>query len=54
MAKTAKKNKVLELKAQLKEKKLCSLYVFYGDEENLKEYYIKKIKALIPEGGLTE
>ena len=33
MAKTAKKNKVLELKAQLKEKKLCSLYVFYGDEE---------------------
>ena len=54
MAKTAKKDKVLELKAQLKEKKLFSLYVFYGDEEYLKEYYIKKIEALIPDAGLPE
>ena len=39
----AKKNDIIELKEQLKENKLQKLYVFYGDEEYLKEQYIKKI-----------
>lgn len=54
MAKAAKKNKILELKAQLKEKKLSPLYIFYGEEEYLKEYYIKKIEELVPDAGLPE
>ena len=53
MAKKAN-NGVIELKAQLKENKLLPLYVFYGDEEYLKEYYIKKIEAMIPDAGLPE
>lgn len=50
----AKKNDIIELKAQLSEKKLQKLYVFYGDEEYLKEHYIKKIEELVPDGGLEE
>lgn len=50
----AKKNDVIELKEQLKEKKLKKLYVFYGDEEYLKEFYVKKIEELIPDCGLEE
>ena len=50
----AKKNDIIELKEQLSEKKLQKLYVFYGDEEYLKEHYIKKIEELVPDCGLEE
>ncbi len=54
MAKAAKKNMVSELKAGIKENRLKNIYVFYGEEEYLKEYYIKKIEELIPDAGLPE
>ena len=54
MAKAAKKNDITELKFQLSENKLQKMYIFYGDEEYLKEFYIKKIEALVPECGLAE
>lgn len=50
----AKKNDIIELKQQLDEKKLQKLYVFYGDEEYLKEHYIKKIEELVPDCDLEE
>lgn len=53
MAKT-KKNDIVELKDQLKENRLQKLYVFYGEEEYLKELYIKKIFDMIPDAGLEE
>lgn len=49
-----KKNDITELKARLKEKKLDKLYLFYGEEEYLKEFYIKKIEELVPDAGLEE
>ena len=54
MAKAAKKNDIIELKAQLNENKLQKLYVFYGEEEYLKELYIKKIFDMVPDAGLEE
>lgn len=54
MARAAKKNDIIELKEQLKENKLQKLYIFYGEEEYLKELYIKKIEELVPDGGLEE
>lgn len=54
MPKVAKKNDISILKAELKENKLRNMYVFYGDEEYLKEYYIKQIMELVPDGGLEE
>lgn len=49
-----KKNDIIELKQQLSEKKLQKLYVFYGDEEYLKEHYIKEIEKLVPDCSLAE
>lgn len=54
MAKVAKKNDIIELKAQLGENKLQKLYIFYGEEEYLKEFYIKKIEELVPDNGFEE
>lgn len=54
MAKAAKKNDIIELKAQLKEGRLQKLYVFYGEEEYLKELYIKRIMDMVPDAGLEE
>lgn len=54
MAKAAKKNDITELKFQISENKLQKMYIFYGDEEYLKEFYIKKIEALVPDCGLAE
>ena len=48
------KNDIITLKQELEEKKLRNLYLFYGDEEFLKEYYIKKIIDLVPDCGLEE
>ena len=55
MAKAAKKkNDIIELKTQLTKKTLQPLYIFYGEEEYLKEFYIKKILELVPDAGLEE
>lgn len=55
MAKAAKKkNDIAELKAQLSQNKLQKLYVFYGEEEYLKDIYIKKIFDMVPDAGLEE
>lgn len=54
MAKVAKKNDIAVLKAELKENKLRNMYVFYGDEEYLKEFYINRISEMVPDGGLEE
>ncbi len=50
----AKKNDIIELKAQLGKKQLQNMYLFYGEEEYLKELYIKKIFELVPDAGLEE
>lgn len=51
----AKKNDaLLELKRQIKEKNLKPLYLFYGEESYLKELYIARIVAQIPDGGMPE
>ena len=49
-----KTNDIIELKEQLKENKLQKLYLFYGDEEYLKEYYIDKIQSMVDDCGLEE
>ena len=54
MAKKAEKNLIPELKAQIKENRLRNLYVFYGEEEYLKEYYIKQIEEKVPSNGFEE
>lgn len=50
----AKKNDIVTLKEQLNIGKLEKLYLFYGEEEYLKEYYIKRIMDMVPDGGLEE
>lgn len=50
----AKGNALTELKKQIKENNLKPIYLFYGEEEYLKEYYINKIAELIPDGGFPE
>ncbi len=54
MAKKAAKNDIPILKEQIKENRLKNLYLFYGEEEYLKEHYINKITELIPDAGLPE
>lgn len=44
----------IELKKQIKDKNLKNLYLFFGDEEYIKNIYIDKIKELIPDGGLPD
>lgn len=43
-----------ELKKQIKDKNLDKLYLFYGEEDYLKEYYIEKIKEAVPHNGFPE
>ncbi len=42
------------LRAQIKENKLKSLYLIYGDEDYLKHFYANKIKDLVVESDLEE
>ena len=49
-----KTNDIIELKQQLKENILQKLYVFYGEEEYLKEHYIDKIQSMVDDCGLEE
>lgn len=50
----AKANDIVTLKEQLNNGKLQRLYLFYGEEEYLKEHYIQKIFDMVPDGGLEE
>ena len=43
-----------ELKKQIKDGNLDKLYLFYGEEDYLKEYYIEKIKEAVPHNGFPE
>lgn len=45
---------LLSLKRALKDGKLESMYLFFGEESYLKELYTDKIKALVPDGGFPE
>ncbi len=49
-----KTNDIIELKEQFKENKLKKLYLFYGDEEYLKEHYIAKLQGMVDDCGLEE
>lgn len=48
------KNDLINLKEQIRRNALCSLYIFYGEEEYLKEHYIKEIENLVGDGGLGD
>lgn len=54
MAKKKDNNVIPELKEQIKNNSLKNMYVFFGEEEYLKEHYIKKIQELIPDNGFAE
>lgn len=49
-----KTDSLMELKKQIKENSIGSLYLFYGEEEYLKKVYTDKIKEQVPDGGLAE
>ena len=51
----AKKNADLpKLKEQIKNDKLKNIYLFYGDEEFLKNKYVNDIKNAIPHNGFED
>ena len=47
-------DELINLKKQLKEGKLSPLYLFYGEEEYLRETYVQRITEQIPDGGFPE
>lgn len=49
-----KNTEILKLKKQLKEKILSPMYIFYGEEDFLKELYVKRVTAAVPDGGFPE
>ncbi len=49
-----KESDVMKLKRDLAEKGIDGAYLFYGSELYLRDIYIDKIKAVIPEDGLEE
>lgn len=51
----AKKNSGFEeLRIQLKKNELKNLYLFYGEEEYIREEYVKKVIDIIPENPFAE
>ena len=51
----AKKNdSLLKLKKQIKEGPLSPLYIFYGEEEFLREMYVKRVADAVTDGGFPE
>lgn len=54
MAKKKAESAIPELKEQIKTNNLKNMYVFFGEEEYLKEYYINKMRELIPDDGFAE
>lgn len=49
-----KESDVMKLKRELKENGISGAYLFYGDELYLRDMYVSKIKAVIPEDDLME
>ena len=49
-----KGGELTELKRQIKDGDIKPLYLFYGEEDYLKELYIDKIRDLVPDGGFPE
>lgn len=43
-----------ELKRQIRDGDIKPLYLFYGEEDYLKDLYINRISALIPDGGFED
>lgn len=50
----AKENAVIKLKADLKAGKTERLYLFYGEEDYLKDLYTKKILSIVPDDSFSE
>lgn len=51
----AKTNSALtELKKQLKNGVLAPIYIFFGEEEYLKDTYVKRVASLVGDGGFPE
>ena len=44
----------MKLKNQLKEGKLGNLYLFFGDENYIKEVYLEKIRSAVDDGGFPD
>ena len=49
-----KENELAKLRMQIKGGDIKPLYLFYGEEDYLKELYINRIRNLIPDGGFPE
>lgn len=49
-----KEDNFIKLKQQIKSGTCGNLYLFYGEEDFLKELYLERIKKEIPDGGLPE
>ncbi len=49
-----KTNALTELKRQIKDGDIKPLYLFYGEESFLREYYIDRVRELVPDGGFPE
>ncbi len=45
---------LIKLKQQLKDGILQPMYVFYGEEEFLRETYVKRVADCVPDGGFPE
>lgn len=43
-----------ELKKQIKGNDIKPVYIFFGEERYLAEFYLEKLLEIIPDGGLTE
>lgn len=50
----AKDNNFLKLKQQLKAGELGNLYLFFGDELYVKDMYLNRMEALVPDGGFPD
>lgn len=49
-----KNTELLKLKKQLKEHILSPLYVFFGEEDFLRELYVQRVAECVPDGGFPE
>lgn len=54
MAKKSSNEALIKLKRDLKENRLDKLYVFFGDEDYLKDMYVKRVIEKVPDGGFPE
>ena len=45
---------LIKLKKQLKEGRLSPLYLFFGEEEYLRETYVGRVADMVPDGGFPE